>query len=208
MLLETVAGPHFSGLPAWFPLDAHANSNTVHWWSEYSDRHGAEGDRGSFTVRLSAWKGRNGTRLATADKDAVVHYDKSYTALRWNLSATPRGTPGTIRLTLTPANNLSQALAPQTKRAWWFRYKYHSTPPKGLAQFVEDKTIEMTLEPPTFDLSLSLGGKVYFFGIFGTYSKGVSGGHPRGAAGFVSHRAPLVQVAGCAGLCAGVVTGW
>ena len=50
----------------------------------------------------------------------------------------------------------------------------------------------MELQPPTFDLSLSLPG-IYFVGIFGSFSKGVSAGHPHGATGFVSQRAPLVS---------------
>ena len=50
----------------------------------------------------------------------------------------------------------------------------------------------MELQPPTFDLSLSLPG-IYFVGIFGSFSKGVSAGHPHGADGFVSQRAPLVS---------------
>ena len=38
LLLETVDGPHFSGLPAWFPLDTHSESTTIKWWSEYFQR--------------------------------------------------------------------------------------------------------------------------------------------------------------------------
>ena len=211
LLVETVAGPQFSGLPFWFPLDAHVSSVTVAWWSEYFDRndlghdpidpkHASVGSlKGKFTVALSAWKGRNGTRLSTAKKTPVVHYDKSYTALRWNLTAAPRGAPGTVRLTLTPADSISETLAADAKQAAWFRYKYISTPPNGVAQFAEDPTIEQFLQPPHFDLTISLGGDVYFVGIFGVFSNGISGGHLQGAPGFVSQRAPLVQL---------TATGW
>jgi hypothetical protein len=144
-------------------------------------------------VQLSAWKGRNGTRLATAATSEVVHYDKSYTALRWNMTAKPRGTPGAVRLTLVPADSESDPFVAQTQRCWWFRYKYTGTT-KGVAGFAEDVTIEKSLEPPTFDLSVSLGGTVYFVGIFGSFSKGISGGFPQGAPGFVSQRAPLVEL--------------
>ena len=206
LLLQTTAGPQFSGLPAWFPLDAQHGSATISWWSEYFDRddrghdpvdppHNSKGaSKGSFTVQLSAWKGRNGTRLATAAASEVVHYDKGYTALRWNLTAQPRGTPGAVRLTLTPANGESEPFAAETQRCWWFRYKYTSTPKGGVAGFAEDVTIEKSLEPPTFDLSVSLGGQIYFVGIFGSFSNGISGGFPQGAPGFVSQRAPLVQL--------------
>jgi hypothetical protein len=181
LLLETVDGPCFSGLPLWFPLDSnfHASSTKVAWWSEYADRNKEVLDRGSFSVALSAWHGRNGTRLATASKNAVVFFDKSYTALLWNLTAVQRGTPGAVRLVLTPANNMSKALAPKTASVWWFRYKYTTTSAaSGIAEFAEDKSIDMRLEPPTFDLSLSLGGRIYFVGIFGSFSGGISGGHP------------------------------
>ena len=30
LLLENVAGPHFSGLPAWFPLDVRSETATIH----------------------------------------------------------------------------------------------------------------------------------------------------------------------------------
>jgi hypothetical protein len=207
LLLETVAGPRFSGLPFWFPLDAQAGSaSTVSWWSEYFDRddrahdpvdpqhHGAgRAGCGDFRLSLSAWKGRNGTWLANATSSPAIHYNLSYTALRWNVSATARAVPGAVRLLLTPADDASVALAADTRYAWWFRYKYTATSSAGIAQFAEDTTIEMSLEPPIFDLSLSVPD-VYFVGIFGTFSKGISKGQPHGASGFVSQRAPLVAL--------------
>lgn len=123
LLLDTVAGPRFSGLPVWFPLDAQSDVTTVAWWSEYFDRddsahdpidpaHGAGVvDIGQYCVSLSAWKGRNGTLLGNASDPAVIHYDKSYTALRWNISAAPHAAPGAVRLTLTPADDASTALS-------------------------------------------------------------------------------------------------
>jgi hypothetical protein len=181
LLLEAVAGERFSGLPVWFPLDSSSNasSTTIAWWSEYADRNKQGSARGSFTVALSAWHGRNGTRLATSPETAVMYFDKSYTALLWNMTAVERGTPGAIRLMLTPGDNASKALAPKTANVWWFRYKYTSTSSaSGIAEFQEDTTIDMRLEPPIFDLSLSLGGTIYFVGIFGSFSDGISGGHP------------------------------
>lgn len=221
LLLETVSGPQFSGLlplsakpipngpgPAWIPLAIATSPETatVKWWSEYFDRndeghdpidptHASTGDpTGSVTLALSAWQGRNGTKLATAPTTAVMHYDKSYTALRWNLTAAPRGTPGTVRLQLVPADSESEALAADTGLAWWFRYKHTTTPAGQVAQFAEDPSIEQTLEPPTFDLTVSLGGRVYFVGIFGSFSTGICGGFPQGSKGFVSQRAPLADL--------------
>ena len=34
LLLDTVSGPRFSGLPAWFPVDAQIESVSIPWWSE------------------------------------------------------------------------------------------------------------------------------------------------------------------------------
>lgn len=209
LLLEVVSGPRFSGLPAWFPYDRETPSAMVTYWSEYFDRNDLARDpvdpshpvpakdmpRGSFTVALSAWTGRNGTKLATAVRTPAIHFDKTYTAMLWNISAAERGTPGAIALALTPANAASESLAPATRYAWWFRYTYTGLAKDGTAQFAESPTIEKSLEPPTFELGVSVPG-VYYIGIFGSFSTGVSKGQPDGADGFVSQRAPLVEVPG------------
>eukprot|EP01045_Picozoa_sp_COSAG04_P005318 COSAG04_NODE_245_length_18929_cov_6.708391_4_plen_3740_part_00 len=216
--LDQTHGPAFSGLAGgfWFARDEQSGGATqVKWWSEYADRNDAAHDpidpahssgstaaaTGKFTIELSAWKGREGQWLANATSPATIHYDKSYTALRWDITTAARGVPGAVRVSLTPANKLSETLAPQTGHAWWFRYKYsHTTSGKDpIAQFTEDVSIEKTLEPPHFDLSLSVPA-TYFLGIFGTFSKGASPGTDGTFAGgivpdgFPSQRAPLAKV--------------
>jgi hypothetical protein len=186
LLLETVDGPHFSGLPAWFPLDTHSESTTIKWWSEYFDRndmgrdpvdppHNSSGAAvGSLTVSLSAWKGRNVTLLGNkAPVTHTIHYDKTYTQLQWNLTAAPRGLPGTVRLTLSPADSASKKLAAETGSCWWFGYKYTGVTKGGIAMFAEEHTIDMRLPAPNLDMSLSLPG-IYFVGIFGSFGTGVS----------------------------------
>ena len=185
LLLETVDGPHFSGLPAWFPLDPHSATASIKWWSEYFDRsdrghdpvdppHNSTGaPLGSFTVALSAWKGRNVTLLGRAPRTQTIHYDKTYTELQWNLTAAPRSLPGTVRVTLAPADTASEKLAPETADCWWFGYKYTGVSKGGVAMFAEEHTIDMRLPAPTLDLSLSLPG-LYFVGIFGSFGTGVS----------------------------------
>jgi hypothetical protein len=185
LLLETVDGPHFSGLPAWFPLDARSKSATIKWWSEYFDRndmghdpidppHNSSGAAvGSFTVSLSAWKGRNVTLLGKAPATETIHYDKTYTQLQWNLTVVPRGLPGTVRLTLSPVGTASKKLAAETDSCWWFGYKYTGINKAGIAMFAEEHTIDMRLPAPNLDLSLSLPG-IYYVGIFGSFGTGVS----------------------------------
>ena len=130
--LTQTAGPLFSGLAGRFqwPRDEQGGVTAVKWWSEYADRDDAAHDPidpahsggakapdvGSFTVVLTAFKGPMGSAgefLANASA-VTIHYDKSYTALRWNITATARGVPGAVRVTLTPANSVSAKLAPQT----------------------------------------------------------------------------------------------
>ena len=221
------SGPRFSALPFWFPHDQsipHDQSRTVRvkWWSEYSDRddaahasvdpaHSSDSKApnvDSFTVTLSAWSGRSSTGgkwLANTSKPATIHYDKSYTALRWNLSASARAVPGSVRLTLTPANSFSASLElrAQTRYAWWFQYKYTGTSSNGAADFVEgssgnpisrDALSFVERQPPNWDLSFSVPG-VWFLGIFSTFSKGGPASPHQSflGDGFPSQRAPLAK---------------
>ena len=171
----------------------------VRWWSEYQDRTRASPDVGTFALALSAWDGRGeGARLlANATSMPAIHYDKTYTTLRWNLTVTPRRVPGAVTLGLVPADARSAALAPQTLLVWWFRYAYDGVGPDGAAKFVEAPgSINVKLAVPEYNLSVSLPG-VYYMGIFGTFSSGDSVNQSAVAAalprvGFVSQRAPLV----------------
>ena len=67
-----------------------------------------------------------------------ICYNKSYTALRWNVTAAARGVPGAVRLTLAAADSASAALEPirATQYAWWFRYKYTGVTSSGVARLV------------------------------------------------------------------------
>jgi hypothetical protein len=113
------------------------------------------------------------TLLGRAPRTQTIHYDKTYTELQWNLTAAPRSLPGTVRVTLAPADTASEKLAPETADCWWFGYKYTGVSKGGVAMFAEEHTIDMRLPAPTLDLSLSLPG-LYFVGIFGSFGTGVS----------------------------------
>ena len=133
------------------------------------------------------------TLLGRASATETIHYDKSYTRMQWTMAATPRALPGTVRMTLTPANSASKKLAAETDNVWWFGYKYTGVTAGGIATFAEDPTIDMRAPAPNLDLSLSLPG-IYFVGIFGSFATGVCKGAPEGGDGFVSQRAPIATL--------------
>ena len=120
-----------------------------------------------------------------------MHYDTSYTLLRWNISAAPLAVPGTARVSVVPYDAASATLAKNTRYVWWFRYRFAGYDSRMRPNFIEDPSIELRLLPPHMDLSVSEPG-IYFVGIFGSFS-----GSPEGScSGFVSHPAPMTKDAG------------
>ena len=146
------------------------------------DREAGQPATGRFSLVLSAWRDRDTELLANASSVAHVHYDTGYTHLRWNVTAAPLAVPGTVRVSVTPVDATSAALATDTHYVWWFRYRFVGYDSAMRPTFVEDPSIELRLPPPHMDLSLSEPG-IYYVGTFGSFSTG----------GFVSHRAPIPQ---------------
>ena len=144
---------------------------------------------GTYSLKLSAWStwhGSEDTLLCNATTLGEVHYDRSYTQVRWDMSVVPLGAPGTARITVRPHGAVSAALVHATDYMWWFKWKfngYDSDKDDRLPLFEEDNAaINLRIPPPSTDLSFSQPG-IRFIGAFGSFSNG----------GFVSYRVPWVN---------------